>query len=596
MGRWRLRALLPALAAMAGLYLTAAVSFARAGDARTDGLTRLSAEAEISQRVLRPAVALFDADGDGFPTALCSAGCDCDDTDPSVNPGALDEPDNGIDEDCSGADLSRAELAQYASVFAKPQPAARPPAPASPPPDPARERPTSAAGAPDKVHTLAHRTVSTLSGVLPGLPSTTAPTDSSVGAAGDTAAGATPVTASAGAPAQGPLLQLSRDGLPNILLVTIDTVRADHMSLYGYERETTPRLRAWADQGAVVFEQARVTGPSTRFSVAPFLLSKHFTEIARGRHEWPEIAEEETFLAERLKALGYSTAAFHSIRYFRPMYKLDQGFDHYSVKALDERGPPLNMISSDFITDEALAYVDKAKVAAHQPFFLWAYYGDPHSAYMRHKGFSDFGPKYTDLYDGEIAFTDHHVGRLFDGLAKRGLMKDTIVVVVSDHGEGLDPAEDHGTRYHSKNLYDELLRVPFLLAAPGVPPQRVETSVSLLDLVPTLMDLLGQPLDPELRGVSLVPTLRGERPPHPPVFAEKHRKQDEPQKAMILWPYKVIMVLPYMNVEIYDLAKDPREREDLADTLPEAERDRLVGLLKHWQTHILKPHRPNYRH
>jgi choline-sulfatase len=257
---------------------------------------------------------------------------------------------------------------------------------------------------------------------------------------------------------------------PNILLIVVDTLRADHLGTYGYSRATSPNIDEWA-KTAVVFEQARATGPSTRFSVPPLMIGKYFTEIDRDKYEWPTISKQETLLLERLDPLGYTSGAFHSIRYLRPYYRLNQGFDHYSDKSLDVRGPPLNMTSSDFITDEALAWVDEARLGEHQPFFLWAYYGDPHSAYQRHPGFPVFSQQYRDLYDHEILFTDHHIGRLLDGLAERELTDDLIVVFTSDHGEALDREQDHGILNHSRNLYDELVRVPLIVSrAPASPP------------------------------------------------------------------------------------------------------------------------------
>lgn len=389
--------------------------------------------------------------------------------------------------------------------------------------------------------------------------------------------------------------QPARTRPPNILLIVVDTLRADHLGTYGYGRETSKRIDEWARTG-VVFEQARATGPSTRFSIPPLMTGKYFTEIDRDKYEWPTISKAETLLLERLDPLGYTSGAFHSIRYLRPFYRLNQGFDHYSDKSLDDRGPPLNMTSSDYITDEALAWVDKVKLGEHQPFFLWAYYGDPHSAYQRHPGFPVFSQLYRDLYDHEIVFTDHHIGRLLDGLAERKLTDDLIIVFTSDHGEALDREQDHGTLNHSRNLYDELVRVPLIVSGPGIKPGRVRTPVSLIDFVPTMLELAGAPHDPELRGMSLGPWLRGEDPAHPPVFFEKHRALDDPQKGMVAWPYKVILTVPTGHVKIYDLEQDPRETTDIFATLADAERTRLVNLIKHWTTHVLRPIHLEYRH
>jgi choline-sulfatase len=385
------------------------------------------------------------------------------------------------------------------------------------------------------------------------------------------------------------------EGPPSFLLLTIDTLRADHLGVYGYARDTSPRIDAWA-ANAAVFEQARSTGPSTRFSVPPLVIGKWFTEIERDKWEWPTISEEETLLCERLDPLGYTSAAFHSIRYLKRSYNLDQGFDHYSDKSLDDRGPPLRMVSSDYITDEALAWVDQADLGPQRPFFLWAYYGDPHAQYIRHAEVPTFGPEYADVYDNEIAFVDHHVGRLLDGLAERGLTENLYVILTADHGEALDKERDHGALYHSKNLHDELVRVPLLVSGPGVTPRRIATPVSLVDFVPTVLDLAGAPPDPALRGVSLVPWLSGEDPAHPPVFFEKHRALDDPQKGMVAWPYKVILTVPTGHVQIFDLAEDPGERTNVLGKLPKEERKRLVGMMRHFVANVLEPYRPDYRH
>ena len=569
--------LLIVLTVLMGSLAAGLVTYNAGGGARGAALTRVGDETMFAGRVLRRVTPLFDSDGDGFPTALCASGCDCDDTRPNVNPGAEDVPANGIDEDCSGEDATRAAQAEYAAVFGQPT--------------------TAAAGAPAtnqkaaETHVLPGPTYSPLAGLLPRMPGGKAPTepaDKPAKATSEAAPDLSPEVERALAPPR----QKRR---PNILMITVDTLRADHLGVYGYARNTSPNIDRWA-QNAVVFEQARTTGPSTRFSVAPALVSKWFTEIKRGKYEWPVLSKKETFLAERLDALGYRTAAFHSIRYFRKKYGFTQGFDHYSVAALDERGPPLKMISSDFITDEVLTHVDETLSRVNEPWFIWAYYGDPHSAYMLHPDVPKFGPHYKDTYDNEIAFVDKHLGRLFEGLRKRGQWSNTVVVLWSDHGEGLDPKEDHGTRYHSKNLYDELIRVPLIISGPGMTPRRVATPVSMIDMTPTLMDWLGEDVDVDFRGRSLKPFIDGYDPPHPPSFAEKHRKKDNPQKAMVMWPHKLIVHFPQMHVEVYNLAEDPRERRNIADTMPAAERRRLMGVFRHWLTRVLEPQEPNWRH
>lgn len=524
----------PALASITALLvlwlLLAGWQSPQAHDA---SLLRVGTETGHSKKILLGGrTALFDSDGDAFPTAFCTSDCDCDDTNPAVFPGAVDEPGNGIDEDCDGSDLTQDELDAYVAMLAPKKKVTPPPAPKTP----------------------------------------------------DSTAGPEPEEE----PTPKPLLELTREGPPNLLFIVVDTLRADHLGLYGYERDTSPRLDALAER-AVVFEQARATGSQTRFSVPPMLTGKYFTEIERTESKWPKVSLDEHLLAERLKeGANYHTLAWHSVGYFNPIYHFDQGYDHYDFSCIGARDPVQRSATGDYITDRVLSYVERNDLNTPQPFHMWVYYSDPHSAYLFHDDFPRWGPHRSDAYDAEIAFTDHHIGRLIDGLQEKGLLENTVVVLTSDHGEGLDKEDDHGKLYHGPTLYDEVMRVPLLVWAPGLEPQRIKTPVSLIDLLPTFLELAGLPEDPELRGVSLVPWLAGERPEHPPVFFEKHKSEALPQKGMVQWPFKVILVMPYNRVEIYNLEEDPRERNNLAKALPEAEREKLVGLLKYWSTHVIE--------
>ena len=166
----------------------------------------------------------------------------------------------------------------------------------------------------------------------------------------------------------------------------------------------------------------------------------------------------------------------------------------------------------------------------------------------------------------------------------------------SDHGEGLDAAVDHGSRYHSANLFDELVRVPLIVSGPSFPAHRVQTPVSLVDFVPTILELLGQPSDPQLRGVSLAPWLRGEDPPHPPVIFEKHRALDDPQHGMIAWPYTVTQPSPGRRAQLSDPTPAPGGRRDPPPTLDPADPRRLVGALRHWHERVRQPFDDEMRH
>jgi arylsulfatase A-like enzyme len=384
---------------------------------------------------------------------------------------------------------------------------------------------------------------------------------------------------------------------PDILIITIDTLRADHLGVYGYPRDTSPRIDAWAKRDAVVFAQARSGGPSTRFSIPSMMVGRHFTELARNHNEWPTIANSELFFAERLTELGYASAAFHSVRYFRPYFGIGQGWEHWSCACLDVRGPPLNMSCSDFITDETLAWLDEHGKTEERPLLMWAYYGDPHSRYVHHEGTPEFGGKYKDTYDHEIRFVDEHVGRLLDEVGSRRPGRDLVILLHADHGEGLDADLDHGSLYHSANLYDELVHVPLIISGPGFAVRTEQESVSLVDFVPTMLELLGEPSDPRLRGTSLVPWLYDNATaPHPPVMFEKHRALDDAMHGMVAWPYKVIKTMPSGRIDIFDLEADPGERHDVTSKLDKATRKRLTGGLSYWHREIREPFDDSRRH
>lgn len=515
------------------------------GAARADGLERVGTEATLSARLLLGARGAFDGDGDGAPVALCGDDCDCDDGDPSVYPGAPEIPGNGVDEDCDGRDLSALAVAALSESFAGPARASRP-----------------RAGV----------------GGVGGL-----------GGAVDSDAFAAPREAAPGAPPVATLRPSPRP--PNIVWIVVDTLRADHLGMYGYGRDTSPNLDAWAE-GGVVFDQARSAGPKTMFSVPAMVTGKYFTEIHRTEGKWPTILEDERLVPERLKAAGYHTAAVHSVSYFRRWSGMAQGVDEHDVGCILERASWRNHATSDCVTDHALAWLDREVDAPTEPFFLWAYYGDPHSPYLRHEGYEGLGNDRVGRYDQEVAFTDAQVGRLLAGLHVRGLDDRTVVIFTADHGEGLVEAEDHGHLYHGPTLNDEVIRVPLIMRGPGLEPGRTQRPVSLVDLAPTFLELAGIAPDPDLRGVSLAPYLHGEDPPHPPVFFEKEKATALPQKGMVLWPYKVVLVKPYNKLRIWNLAEDPHERVEIRRTMPRDERDRLVDTLQYWSTNVLESRRP----
>jgi arylsulfatase A-like enzyme len=322
----------------------------------------------------------------------------------------------------------------------------------------------------------------------------------------------------------------------SVLLITVDTLRADHLGCYGYPRSTSPRIDALARQG-VLFEKAYATVPRTTQSVASLLTGlypKH--HLARGL--FSGLPAGNATLAEILKEQGYATWAVVSNIFLAPGKGFEQGFDTYSNPRDRFEGD-----SSTQITDEALG---KLHAAGSRPFFLWAHYLDPHWTYAPKGEFAtQFDPNYQPtqamrelqegkfqkgdiifhndlsagdrrhmeaLYDGEIAQVDAQIGRLLDGIPDAVRLR-LLIVVASDHGESLC---EHDYCYaHGETLYDDTLRVPLILALPGKisPGQRFAGNVSLMDVTPTVLRLLSLRDRPEMDGIPLF--LPGAASPHP---------------------------------------------------------------------------------
>ncbi len=365
----------------------------------------------------------------------------------------------------------------------------------------------------------------------------------------------------------------------NLLVITLDTTRADHLGCYGAKDVATPTLDALAARGL------RFTAAQ---SVAPVTLPAHAT-IFTGRYpprhgvrnnsEYRLAAEQET-LAERLRAAGYDTAAFVSAFVLDARFGLDQGFAHYDDRVEPAQGAAFsqgnNERRADAVTDAALAWLARERRA---PFFAWVHYYDPHATYRPP---APFDARFKERpYDGEIAFMDAQVARLFQALEARGLQGRTLVVALADHGEGLG---EHGETTHGVFVYEAMLRVPLIVAGPPavVPrPQVVDALVSSVDLTPTLLDLFGLPLRDDFEGLSWARVKPDRRRA---VYMESLLPYLDygwaPLFALRRGSDKYILA---PRPELYDLAKDPRETADLharATGEARATRDRLAAILR----------------
>jgi choline-sulfatase len=386
---------------------------------------------------------------------------------------------------------------------------------------------------------------------------------------------------------------------PNVVIVLVDTLRADHTSLYGYGRKTTPHLERVAAEG-LVLRNFFVNAPWTKPSVGSFFTGLHpsahgsrvgqFEEIETGTPRIETLSSKLTTLAERLLEAGYSTNAFVTNCHMTPKFGYDQGFETYLFQP---DGANREWVCA---ADRAAVQwtIDALKSARRRPVFVWCHLMAVHqyASPTRAEAFVGLGntpidrsapmqermARYERLedavadYDNAIAYDDYLIGKLFDYVSAS--RPNTILVVASDHGEEF---YDHGGFSHGGTLYNELLRCPCVIWGPGAPTGEIAGLSSSVDLLPTILELVGMAPDPQLPGKALVrqgrPTQGKEE-----VFAEKHHNGSTRQYALIREGKKLIVSEEKSTgketLELYDdglgIETQPRavsENREVADRL-----------------------------
>ena len=403
-----------------------------------------------------------------------------------------------------------------------------------------------------------------------------------------------------------------QDARPNVLLISMDTTRADHLSVYGYERETSPSLRDLAAQG-MLFEIAYSSSATTAPSHASLFTS--LAPVSHGvvKNGRPLGAEFDT-LAELLGGAGYETAAVVSSYVLSEHFGFAQGFTHFDADfsqadvLAGDRVWEGQIVKGKFYgraddtTRRALEWLDE-RANPDRPFFLFVHYFDPHTPYIPP---SDYVPPFVPgarealklnrtifLYDVLLAYTDREIGNLLNGLDQRGLTPDTLVVVTGDHGEGL---MNHGHMFHGVHIYEEGVRVPFIARWPGRIPAGVVNPgpVRMIDIAPTVLDLAGVSAEPALQGPSIASVLMGsgeldaERPVH--LYRRRYAGGEvvegvyaEGEKfGLRRGRWKLIVGPEEGTLELFDLETDPKELENLAEQEPERV-DRLRAEVEAWR-------------
>lgn len=382
--------------------------------------------------------------------------------------------------------------------------------------------------------------------------------------------------------------------LPNVVLVVVDTLRADHLSLYGYGRPTSHRLDRLAAQRGVVLENVRSQAPCTFPSVNSLLTSRSPVRFVGRPAGVFSIPDEYPTVASVLRGAGYSTGAVSASPIVRatpsaenPAGGFGAGFDQFDESCEWEFAPCVN--------DRALDLLDRMRA----PFFLYLHYMDPHDPYIlpgaRNPRFSGplppgpdrealakgevnsfaarlYGPEedaglddselqfLLGRYDESIHYWDSWFANLIDGLAGRGLLENTIIVLASDHGEEF---LEHGDLKHCRNVFDTSVRVPLVFFVPGASPRRLPLSASNLDIFPTILDLARIPAsDFTLEGSSVAPWLTG-RTQEPPALHQF--SWWGPSQSVSDGTHKLIFSAESRQFALYRLDHDPHERFDISD-------------------------------
>lgn len=397
----------------------------------------------------------------------------------------------------------------------------------------------------------------------------------------------------------------------NLMIIGVDTLRRDHLGCYGYERQTSPNIDRLAT-GGVLFEDVASQSPWTLPSFATIFTSLYptqhgagFLELGAGefgnrmRTAFPP-------LAMILLKHGYSTGGIINAPTLAPEFGVDRGFEYYDMT------PRWDLREADAVTEDALTWLD---ANMGDPFFIFVHYFDPHVTYEPPAPYDTiFDPDYSGrlgstfgrntyirmqdelsiegdpsaeadwdhiraLYDGEIAFTDVAIGRLLEGLEERGLRENTLIVLLSDHGEEFF---DHKGFEHGHTLYDELIKLPLMFSLPGVIPEdvRVSRQVRLLDVLPTILDIMDITQAPHMEGSSLRPLMMGESDvvdasaamlPQRFAYSESMLYGTE-KKSVTAYPWKLVYDTVSGEQMLFNLAHDPGEHENLLEQQSETHR------------------------
>jgi choline-sulfatase len=394
--------------------------------------------------------------------------------------------------------------------------------------------------------------------------STSAPTSSSV-AAPPKSATSSEASASASASAS-PAASPSLPKDLNVLVIGVDSLRADRLELGGGNPKVMPTLNALAKESAA-FTNFHSVSSYTAQSLGAFLGCRYPSELQRNGSFFAAYPEEETLFPELLQKAGARTMSAHAHFYFeKARAGFHQGFDVYElVPGIKKNNTTDESITSPAHTEIILRHLSDAANTQGR-FFAFYHLLDAHDQYLGHPEVESFGKGAKAMYEGELRFVDNHLEKILKLVRAQPWGARTLIVVTSDHGETFG---EHGMYRHAFELWNVLTHVPLIVHGPGVKPRRIDAKRSGVDLCPTILETFGVAPLPGFQGKSLWPELRGEDPSPRDVVTELARdSNNDRRRALQRGDFKILELSNEGGFKLFNLAEDPEEKNDLAKKDP----------------------------
>lgn len=334
------------------------------------------------------------------------------------------------------------------------------------------------------------------------------------------------------------------------------------MGFSGYNEEVLPTLNAF-EKTAVSYTRFSAVSSYTAQTLGGFLGARYPSELQRSGYFFAHYPPEELMFPELIQKAGVRTMSAHAHFYFDPSKAgFHQGFDVYElIPGLKKNNTTDENVTSPAHTEIILKHLgDKANTSGR--FFAFYHLLDPHDQYIGHPEGKDFGRGAEKLYDGELYFTDMHVKKVLDFVDAQPWGKETMVIVTSDHGDAFG---EHKMYRHGFELWNVLTHVPLMIRAPGLKPRRIDQPRSGIDLAPTILEVFDVKPDASFQGVSLMPELKGADAPARDVISDLARTSDnDRRRTLIRGDWKLIELGDADGFQLFDLSKDPGEKNDLA--------------------------------